>query len=82
MLQESQLILPRKMCGACGSDKIWIDVKGVKHCMECEPPRKVLERWKDEILAKKRRARAEDFEIQRAIEDEARDGAVIPKHWS
>jgi hypothetical protein len=70
------------MCGACGSDRIWQDVKGEKHCWECEPPAAVIRRWKKQAQQRKADARTQDFEVQRAIEDEARDGAFIPKHWS
>lgn len=82
MLKESALILPRRMCGACGSDRIWQDFKGDQHCWECSPPAEVIKRMKNEKRARTATNRRLDFEVQRAIEDEARDGAVIPKHWS
>ncbi len=82
MLKESVLILPRKMCGACGSDRVWRDFKGELHCWECSPPQEVIRRMKNEKRERVEFDRKVDLEVQRAIEDEARDGAVIPKHWS
>lgn len=82
MLKESALILPRRMCGACGSDRIWRDFRGETHCWECSPPAEVIKRMKNEKRARVDQNRKIDFEVQRAIEDEARNGAFIPKHWS
>lgn len=82
MFKESVLILPRRMCGACGSDRIWKDYRGEEHCWECSPPQSVIKRIKDEKRRRAQESRKVDFEVQRAIEDEARDGAIIPKHWS
>lgn len=81
MLKESRLILPRRMCGACGSDRIWTDFRGEVHCMQCMPPQLLVRKLKDEKRRRIAETRAVDFEVQRAIEDEARDGAFIPKHW-
>lgn len=82
MLKDSVLILPRRMCAECGSDRLWQDFRGNPRCMNCEPPHKVLREVRNEKRERAAINRAVDLEVQRAIEDEARGGASIPKHWS
>lgn len=81
MIKDSVLILPRRMCGACGSDRFWRDFTGEDHCWDCAPPPVVIKRLKDAKAKRIAERRKTDFDVERAIEDEGRRGAVIPKHW-
>lgn len=82
MFKESRLILPRRMCGDCGSDRIWKDFKEIEHCWECEPPGEYVRRMKDGKKHRQRQRDATDHAVQRETEDEGRRGAVIPESWS